>query len=89
MKPKTGRSCDRALSSHYGVRRQTALGRFVEQNGMIIADMDEKTDTLLMLTSFESFDTLARNGTTIPKIVERIQSLVHETLGEEREGRGR
>ncbi len=89
MKPKTGRSCDRALSAQYGVRRQTALGRFVEQNGMIIADMDEKTDTLLMLTSFESFDTLARNGTTIPKIVERIQSLVHETLGEEREGRGR
>ncbi len=56
---------------------------------MIIADMDEKTDTLLMLTSFESFDTLARNGTSIPKIVERIQSLVHATLGEEREGRGR
>lgn len=68
---------------------QTALGRFVEQNGMIIADMDEKTDTLLMLTSFESFDSLARNGTSIPKIVERIRSLVHATLGEEREGRGR
>ena len=68
---------------------QEVLGRFVDQGGMIVPDMEEKTDTLLMLTSFESFDTLARKGTSIPQIVARIQSLVHATIGIEREGHGR
>jgi AcrR family transcriptional regulator len=73
------------------LRRQvleTSLGRFTEHRGRASARFEETLDTLMMLTSFESFDTLAQNGTSIPKIVERIQSLVHVTLGKERKGRG-
>lgn len=40
----------------------------------------EILDTLTMLTSFETFDTLARAGAPLPRIVERIQRLVRLAL---------
>ena len=73
------------------LRRQvieTSLGRIMEHKGRARDRFQEILDTLMMLTSFESFDTLAQSGTPIPKIVERLQSLVHVTLGEDWKGRG-
>lgn len=61
----------------------TALARVMDHRGQAMARFQETLDTVMMLTSFESFDTLAQNGTPVPKIVEQIRSLIHMTLGKD------
>lgn len=59
----------------------TALARVMDHRGSARVSFEDTLDTLTMLTSFEAFDTLSRNGTPLPKIVGSILSLVHMTIG--------
>lgn len=59
---------------------QLVLRRLADQRGKTSTDLDEKTEVLMMLTSFEAFDILAGPEPSIPKIVAQLNVLVHAAL---------
>lgn len=71
-------------------RRRLALEavivRVMDRHGQKLVDTDGTIDTVTMLTSFEAFDTMARSGTPIAKIISRIQRLVHLSLMNDEKG---
>lgn len=72
-------------------RRRMALEsviiRVMDRRGQKLADTDGTLDIVTMLTSFEAFDTMARSGTPVAKIIARIQRLVYLALMNDEKGR--
>ena len=68
---------------------EEGLARFLNRREKAGARFEEILDTVAMLTSFETFDIMARTGTSVPTIIARIRRLVRLTIRDEGEGSGR